>query len=138
MVGSRGQGDPKARVTEKAVLLQQPSRIRQHPPEGTATDQVQVDVVDLLPGVGSTVQDEPVSLLVEAAGLAGLAVQVWTRGSGRTPKSELGRPLEVRCNSGEGGRSQARHGKKIARLGERPTVLPHSNDSRSYFPAHSG
>ena len=82
--GHTGKAIRKPRVTEKAaegvatlseraqapcarpaVLLQQPSRLRQHPPEGTATQQVQMDVIDFLAGVGPAVQDEPVSLLVD-------------------------------------------------------------------------
>ena len=45
--------------------------IRQHPPEEATTDQVHVDVIDFLAGVGPTVQDEPVSLLVDAVFIGG-------------------------------------------------------------------
>jgi hypothetical protein len=69
--GHAGKAIRRPRVTEKAVLLQQPSRIRQHPPEEATTDQVHVDVIDFLAGVGPTVQDEPVSLLVDAVFIGG-------------------------------------------------------------------
>jgi hypothetical protein len=52
--GSPGQGDPK----DLGLL-------RQHPSEGTPTEQVQMDVKDFLARVSPTVQDEPVSRLVD-------------------------------------------------------------------------
>jgi len=39
--------------------------IRQHPTEGATTEQVQVDVIDFLAGVGSAVQNEPIPRLVD-------------------------------------------------------------------------
>ena len=51
-------------------LLEQPSRIRQHPSERATIDQVHVDVKNFLAGVGPTVQDEPVSRLVDTSFLS--------------------------------------------------------------------
>ena len=64
VVGSPGQGD-RMDLGLPAVLLRQPSGIGQHPSEGATTDQVQMEVKNILAPMGPAVQDESVSCLVD-------------------------------------------------------------------------